>query len=180
MVSGSLVLRTAGDPLSVLPSVRAAVNDVGPDLRIQDVRTLESAIARELLPWRFQTALLAAFAASALLITAVGIFGLLAHSVSVRGREIGLRMALGARANDVRFLIVRQGVKPLFIGLACGLFLAYLSAETLAAHLYEVAPTDGATYVAVGLLVALVGLAAAYIPARRAARVDPLSVLKHE
>ncbi len=83
-------------------------------------------------------------------------------------------------ARDVLFLIVRQGMKPLFLGLACGLLVAYLCAQTLAAHLYEVAPTDGATYIAVSLLVALVGLAAAYVPARRAARVDPLSVLKHE
>ncbi len=180
MVSGSLVLRTAGDPLATLPPVRAAVNDVGPELRIQRVGTLESAVDRELLPWRFQTALLTAFAASALLIAAVGIFGLLAHSVSVRAREIGLRMALGARARDVLVLIVRQGMKPLFLGLACGLLIAYFSAEALAAHLYEIAPTDVATYVAVSLLVALVGIAAAYFPARHAARVDPLSVLKHE
>jgi ABC-type antimicrobial peptide transport system permease subunit len=164
----------------VLPSVRAAVNDLGPDLHISTVRTLEAAVGRELLPWRFQTALLTAFAVTALLITAVGIFGLLAHSVSMRSREIGLRMALGARQGDVLSLIVRQGMNPLFLGLACGLLLAYLSAETLAAHLYEVAPTDVATYVGVSLLIALVGLSAAYVPARRAARVDPVTVLKHE
>jgi predicted permease len=180
MVSGSLVLRTAGDPLSVLPSVRAAVSDLGSELRIQSVRTLESAVDRELLPWHFQTALLSAFAATALLIAAVGIFGLLAHSVSVRAREIGLRMALGADARAVLVLVVRQGIKPLFLGLASGLVVAYFSSQALTAHLYEIAPTDGATYLAVTLLVALVGLAAAYVPARRAARVDPLSVLKHE
>jgi ABC-type antimicrobial peptide transport system permease subunit len=180
MVSGSMVLRTATDPLSVLPSIRAAMNDLDPALRLSAVRTLEGAVARELLPWRFQAALLTAFAVLALFIAALGIFGLLAHSVSVRAREIGLRMALGAGARDVLALIVRQGMKPLFVGLACGLFLAYLSAQTLAAHLYEVAPTDGATYAAVSFLVALVGLAAAYVPARRAARVDPVTVLKHE
>jgi ABC-type antimicrobial peptide transport system permease subunit len=75
---------------------------------------------------------------------------------------------------------VRQGIKPLFLGLASGLVVAYFSSQALTAHLYEIAPTDGATYLAVTLLVALVGLAAAYVPARRAARVDPLSVLKHE
>ncbi len=180
VVSGSLVLRTTVDPLAVLPSVRAAVNDVGPELRILTVRTLESAVDRELLPWRFQTALLTAFAASTLLIAAVGIFGLLAHAVSVRAREIGLRMALGARAYDVLVLIVQQGMKPLLLGLACGLLVAYFSAQILAAHLYDVSPTDSATYAAVSVLVAFVGLAAAYVPARRAARVDPMSVLKHE
>jgi len=101
-------------------------------------------------------------------------------AVSVRAREIGLRMALGAHADAVLVLILHQGMKPLFLGLACGLFAAYFFAEALAAHLYEVAPTDGATYLAVSLLFAVVGLAAAYIPARRAARVDPLTVLKHE
>lgn len=180
IVSGALVLRTTGDPLSILPLVRAAVTDVGSELRVQNVRTMESAVDRELIPWRFQAALLSAFAASALLIAAVGIFGLLAHSVSIRAREIGLRMALGARARDVLVLIVHQAMKALFLGIGCGLFVAYLSARTLAAHLYEITPTDRATYLAVTLLVALVGLAAAYVPARRAARVDPLSVLKHE
>jgi hypothetical protein len=180
MVSGALVLRTTGDPLAVMPSVRAAVNGVGSELRIQNVRTLESAVDRELLPWRFQTALLTAFAASALLIATVGIFGLLTHSVSVRAREIGLRMALGARAHDVLVLIVQQGMKPVCLGLACGLVLASFFARTLAAHLYEVAPTDGVTYAVVSSLVALAALAASYLPARRAARLDPISVLKHE
>jgi predicted permease len=180
LVSGSLVLRTAVDPLAVLPSVRAAVEAVDSEVRLQNVGTLESAVDRELLPWRFQTALLTAFAVSALVIAAVGIFGLLAHSVSLRAREIGLRMALGADANAVLVLIARQGMRPLFLGLASGLVAALFSSQALAAHLYEIAPTDGWTYALVSALVALVGLAAGYVPARRAARVDPLTVLKHE
>jgi putative ABC transport system permease protein len=180
IVSGSLVLRTTGDPLAVLPSVRAGVSDVGSELRILTVRTLESAVGRELLPWRFQTALLTTFAVAALLITAVGIFGLLAHAVSLRTREIGLRMAVGAKSRDVMMLVLRQGTKPLFVGLICGLIVSYFSSEALAAHLYEVTPTDGPTYLAVTLVIAAVGIAAALVPARRAARIDAISVLKHE
>jgi putative ABC transport system permease protein len=89
-------------------------------------------------------------------------------------------MALGARAHDVLVLIVQQGMKPVCLGLACGLVLASFFARTLAAHLYEVAPTDGVTYAVVSSLVALAALAASYLPARRAARLDPISVLKHE
>lgn len=180
LVPGNLVVRTIGEPLAVIDSVSNIAKEIDPELQIGDVRTMETVIDRELMPWRFNTTLLTVFAGSAFFLAALGVFGLVAHSVTQRTHEIGLRMALGARAEDVLRLIVREGMRVVLAGLVGGLGLAYLSARVLSAYLYEVAPTDPATYLVVGLLITVVALLSCYFPARRAARLDPAVVLRAE
>jgi putative ABC transport system permease protein len=129
---------------------------------------------------RFRTVLLEIFALIAVSLATVGIYGVLAYSVSQRRHEIGIRMAIGARRSDVLWLIVGQGMLLTFIGVAIGVTGAFVLTRFLSTLLYEVRPTDPATFVVVPLLLAGVALLACYIPARRAMRVDPMVALRHE
>ena len=129
---------------------------------------------------RFRTVLLEIFALIAVSLATVGIYGVLAYSVSQRRHEIGIRMAIGARRSDVLWLVVGQGMLLTFIGVAIGVTGAFVLTRFLSTLLYEVRPTDPATFVVVPLLLAGVALLACYIPARRAMRVDPMVALRHE
>ncbi len=178
--SNYLVARTAGDPLGLLPLVRETVGRMDPALPLWDVQTMEQRVATATASSRFSTILLALAAGLATLLAAVGVFAVMAFSVAGRGREFGIRMALGAREEEVLRLVVRQGAILAGLGLAIGVVAALLLTRVLTTQLYEVSPTDPITIGAVGLMLFLVALTAAYLPARRAARIDPMEALRDE
>ncbi|HWX54553.1 MAG TPA: ABC transporter permease [Verrucomicrobiae bacterium] len=177
---GSLLVRTTADPMLLANEVRRAVFDVDPQTAIANLQTLEQARGETLSAPRVMANLLALFAALALLIAATGIGGILALSVSQRIHEIGVRLALGAQPGDVLTMVIRQGMVLVIAGLACGLIGAFYMTRPLETFLFEVTPTDPMTFVLVGAVLAMTALAACYIPARRATKIDPLIALRHE
>jgi putative ABC transport system permease protein len=176
----TLFVRAEREPESVAGAVRAEVGRIDPDVPVYRVETMEQVVSNELAQPRFSSLLLGAFAGLALTLASVGIYGLVAYTVSRRTREIGLRMALGARAADVLRLVVAQGMVLVAIGLAVGLVAALVLGRLLASQLYAVSASDPATFAIVALLLLAVTLAASWIPARRATRVDPLVALRYD
>jgi predicted permease len=172
----TIVIETAGQ-VPDLPKVIAAVN---PSARVYTVRSMAEWVDQSFWQIRWEVSVLGAFAALAMLLSAVGLYGMIAHHVSLRRREIGIRMAIGARSADVFRLILRQGLTSTLIGIAIGLTVAALITRALSKFLYGVSPTDPITYAAVSLLWLLVGAAACYLPARRAAQVHPMTVLRND
>jgi len=175
-----LVVRTAGDPLALVPGVRQAVGRLDASLPLADVEPLERVVSDSLVRSRFLTLLVAVFAAMALLLAAVGTYGVLAYAVAQRRHELGIRMALGATGRDVLRLVVTQGMRPVLAGLALGLAGAFLVSRALASQLYGVAPTDPATYAAVPVVLVGVALVACLLPGASATRVDPAVALRSE
>jgi len=175
-----LLLRTAGDPSSLPGMVQKEVRGMDPGLPLANVRTggqlLEGAFGRP----RFHTVLITLFGLAALLLSAVGIYGVISYSAAQRRREIGLRLALGARPRDVIHLIVRQGLRLASIGVGLGCIGALALTGLLKSLLFGVSATDPLTFVLVALLLAAVAVLASYIPARRATLVDPTIVLRSE
>ena len=178
--SMAVVLRTAVPPSSVGEAARRAVHDVDPNLPVSQVRTLEQIVSRSISQPRFYMTLLAAFAALALVLAAIGIFGVLSYAVAQRTREIGIRMALGAQERTVVRLVVREAMLLAASGVALGVIAALWVSRSLDAFLFHVKPTDPLTFAGVATLLSVVALTASYIPARRATRVDPLVALKAE
>ncbi len=178
--SMTLVLRTTGDPAGMAPTVRRVVHEIDPNQPISDVRTMDQVMAATVGRARFNTLLLGLFAGLATLLAAVGIFGVMSYSVTLRTREIGLRMALGARQGEVLRLILKQGFLLTLIGIGLGLAGALALTRLLSGLLYGVGSTDPATFAAIVVLLTVVSLIACYIPARRATRVDPLSALRYD
>jgi putative ABC transport system permease protein len=176
----NLAIRTAGDPLALAAALRHEVAALDPDLPVSRTATLESRVANSLQRQRFSIELMAGFAAVAALLAAIGIYGVLSYLVDQRRRELGIRMALGARAGDVLGLIVRQGSAPIGIGLAVGVAGAFGLTWLLKSLLYEVSATDPIVYVCVSIGLMAVALVAMLVPARRATRIDPLHALRHE
>jgi predicted permease len=177
---GSFELRTARDPLRVAPEVREIVRQAGKDIPVVNVKTQAQQIDAMLFQERLIARLASLFGLAALLLAAIGIYGLLAHEVTRGTREIGIRVALGAPTGQVLRRVVRHGVTLVAVGIAIGLAASLAVTRLLGAMLYEVKPGDPTTLIAVTLLLMLVALAACYIPARRATRVDPLVALRHE
>jgi putative ABC transport system permease protein len=175
-----LVMRTTTDPVSVAAAARQAVSAVDPEQPISSVRTMEDIIEIDVEDRRQQAMLLGAFAALALLLAAVGLYGVLSYAVTQRSREIGLRIALGATRGDVLRLVVGRGAALTAIGLACGAAGAWGTTRALTNLLYGVTPTDPETFGGVTLVLAGVGLAACIVPALRASRLSPLEVLRDE
>ncbi|HEV2299050.1 MAG TPA: ABC transporter permease [Candidatus Acidoferrales bacterium] len=176
----SLAIRTAQDPLALMQAVKEQVQAVDPDQPIYQVRTI-SQLKSEWVSRRFLTLLLVGlFAAFALILAAIGIFGVMAHSVTRRTHEIGIRLALGANPQNVMRMILGQGAALTGIGLAIGLIASFALTRLMSAILYGVSVTDPVTFAAVGVLLMLVALAACYVPARRAMRVDPMVALRYE
>jgi putative ABC transport system permease protein len=178
-----LVVRTSSNlknPATLASAVQNAVWSLDKDLPVAHVRTMEQLLSESVAQPRFHTVLLEIFALVALTLAAVGIYGVLAYSVSQRRNEIGIRMALGARPGDVLWLVVGQGVLLTLIGVAIGVTGALALTRFLSTLLYEVRATDPVTFVLVTLLLAFVALLACYIPARRALRVDPMKALRYE
>ena len=175
-----LVLRTAADPRSSVGAVKAAVHDVDASQPVYNVATMEERVRESIASQRFDAQLVSAFAALALGLGAIGVYGVLAYSVTQRTHEIGVRMALGAGAHDVLAMVIRQALLLVIFGVAIGLTGASVLTRTITAMLYGVTPTDPLTFIGVAGLLSLVALAATYIPARRAMRVDPMVALRHE
>ena len=171
-----LLVRTTA-PLS---AVRHEVQAIDPDQAVAEMRLLNDALDDSLAQPRSIMSILMAFASSALLLAAMGIYSVMAYSVAQRTREIGVRMALGAKTTDVRNLILGQSFRLVLAGIAIGLPLAIAAGDLYSTLLFDVQPADLPTIAGVIALLSLAALAAAYIPSRRAARVDPASVLRSE
>jgi putative ABC transport system permease protein len=178
--SMAVVLKTAVPPASISEAARRAVHDVDPNLPVSQVRTLEQIVSRSISQPRFYMTLLAAFAALALVLAAIGIFGVLSYAVAQRTREIGIRMALGAQESTVVRLVVREAMLLAAAGVTLGLIAAFFVSHSLEAFLFQTRPTDPLTFAGVATLLAVVALTASYIPARRATQVDPLTALRAE
>jgi putative ABC transport system permease protein len=175
-----LVVRSQGDPKAMIENLRGAVSRLDPDQPIYGARTLDSLVDQTLAPWRFSMTLLAIFAAMALALAAAGIYATMSYLVAQRTNEIGVRVALGAQPRDVLRLVIGHGAKIALAGLAVGIVAALALTRMIASLLYSMSPTDPVTFAAVALLLAVVALAASYIPARRAMRVDPMAALRYE
>jgi putative ABC transport system permease protein len=173
----NLVLRTSAAPAGLARGVREAIWSVDGDLPFA-LRTVEEVIDDSLRRPRFNTFLFAAFGVIALTLTLVGVYGVVAYSVSQRTRDLGIRLALGARRAEVLRLVVRQGAALTCLGLALGLVGAWSLSRLMAALLFGIAATDLATFLVVPLLLGGMALAASFFPARRAARVDPVVALR--
>jgi putative ABC transport system permease protein len=175
-----VLLRTSVEPLSIVAAVRSQVNAIDADQPIYNVHAMDELIEGSLAARRLNLWLLAAFASTALLLAAVGIYGVISYSVTQRAREIGIRMALGAQAADVLKLVVRQGMIPVVMGLAAGCVGALLLTRVMATLLFGVSATDPLTFAAVAVLLTLVALVACGVPAWRAIKIDPMSALRYE
>jgi predicted permease len=173
-------LRTAGDPMLLASSVRGAVRAVDPDLLVNDIQTLDDRVAQNIARPRLSVLLLGSFSAIALLLAAIGIYGVMAYTVAQRTRELGVRMALGADPGKVKQLVVRQGMQPALIGVGVGLIAAFAATRLIARLLYGVSAVDPVTFVLVPLFLIAVALLATYLPARRATRVPPTVALQSE
>jgi len=176
----SFVVRTAGDPAELMPAVRSLVNRVDAGAGIDAMLPMEQLVASSLTRQRFYAVVLGIFAAIAAALGAIGTYGVLAYAVGRRTNEIGVRMALGAQRGDVLRMVLRRGVILAVIGIGFGIAGAAALARSLTAMLYGLTPLDPATYVAVTVLFVAVALLAAYLPARRAANVDPLVAIRCE
>jgi putative ABC transport system permease protein len=178
-----IVVRTAGRPeaaLPALPAVRQKVRELDAELAVSTVRTMDQWISIGAARPRLNTILLAIFAIVAVLIAAIGTYGVLSYSVNRRTREIGVRMALGAQSGDVLRLVVREGMAVGLGGIALGLVASIAASRALSALLFGVASRDPVTFGVVAILLSGVALLASYIPARRASRVAPMEALREE
>jgi putative ABC transport system permease protein len=173
-------VRTNIDPAKLFPAIRRAVASIDKDLPVANLRVLRDVVDESLKPRRFNTYLVGLFAALALLLALIGIYGVIAYSVTVRIQEIGIRMALGAERRDVLGLFLRESLLLCCVGIAAGSVVSLLLARYIGSFLYGVSPRDTATLGVVASFFAAVALLATYIPARRATRLDPMQVLRHQ
>jgi putative ABC transport system permease protein len=176
----SFVLRTKGDSSGLAAAIQGEMRELEPAASVRNLRSLEQLVGRSIAPQRFNLSLLGSFAGLGLLLAAVGIYGVVAYSVAQQTHEIGIRMALGARARDVLKLVVGRGMALAFVGVVVGLFGSLGLTRLLKSLLFGVTATDPLTFAAIGLLLTLIALLACYLPARRATRVNPLTALRHE
>jgi len=176
----TLAVHTSSDPHSATPAVSSAIHQVGPDIPIVDVLSMDDVVAQSMSPEKFNLLLLASFAGLALLLAAVGIYGVLSYTVRRRVREIGIRMALGASHSDVLKMVVADGMKPILMGIGVGLAAALALSRLIASLIFGVQPTDPLTFTAVTLVLIGVGILANILPAYRAARIEPVRTLREE
>jgi predicted permease len=175
-----LVVRTSMEPKAIAAAVREKVRNVDRDVAVGEVRQMTRALSDSVARRRFQAMMLAAFALIALMLAATGIYGVVAYNVAQRRAEMGMRMALGARPRDVTLLMIRQGMKPVSIGLAAGLACAAVLTRFIASLLFEVRPLDSLTFATVPALLSIIGVLACYLPARQAGEIDPMVMLRLE
>jgi putative ABC transport system permease protein len=180
LYGGEVVVRTSLSASSVAAGIRRAVRSIDKNLPVTDIESLDDALGRSISQERFRTFLLGSFSAIALVLAAVGIFGVVSYSTSQRTHEIGIRIALGAGRREVLQLILGQGTKLALFGLGIGLVAAFLLTRVMSGLLYSVSATDPMTFASVAVILLAVALTACYIPARRAMRVDPVVALRYE
>jgi putative ABC transport system permease protein len=176
----TVLVRTQTDPLALVSAARTQLRELDPELPMANVATMDGLLSDSLARSRFTMFLLGIFAAIALVLAAVGVYGVIAFNVTQRTQEIGIRAALGAQHRDVLRMILGEGMRLVFLGVGIGIAGAFLTTRFLASLLYGTTVTDPLTFAAVALLLTLVALAACYIPARRAMRVDPMVALRYE
>jgi predicted permease len=176
----TLVVRTTAEPQSVATAVREQIRALDANLPVADVKTFRDQLDLSLFPSRVAAWTLGGFGVLALLLAVIGIYGVVSYSVAQRTREIGVRMALGAKERDVLRLVLGEGLFVIAVGLALGLLLAIASTRVIVGFLYGVGATDQVTFIGVPLLLGFIALVASYIPARRATKVDPLVALRYE
>jgi putative ABC transport system permease protein len=174
------MVRVSGDPLHMVAALRTAVAAIDSDARLDGVSTMEDVVSRAFAPWRFSSIVVSAFAAIALTFAAVGIATLVAFAVAQRTREIGVRVALGAQRRDVVVLVASEGVWMSLAGLAVGVLTAWMLRRSVESMLFGVTPGDALTFAGVPLLFGVVSVLSAYLPARRAACIDPAAALRTE
>jgi putative ABC transport system permease protein len=178
--SGTLVVRSTGAPGALFAGIRREIQALDPNLPVYDVKTFTEHMRLSLFPARIAATVLGVFGLVALMLSAIGIYGITSYAVAQRTREIGIRMALGAQLGDVLKLVLSHGVKLTIIGVAIGLFGAYLVTRAITSVLYGISATDPLTFGGVSLLLVFVALLACYVPARKATKVDPLVALRYE
>jgi len=176
----TVLVRAAGEPSAIVPAIARAVQDIDPAQPVYQVRRLRDWLDESTAQPRFTTTLSGVFALVALLLAAVGVYGVLSYSVSQRTQEIGVRMAIGAERAEIMRLVLRGGLSWAFSGIAIGLLSAFALSRVLGILLFEVRARDPITYAAVGVTLALVAMLACYIPAFRATRIDPVIALRAE
>ena len=176
----TLLVRTTGDPSAIVPAIARAVQDIDPAQPVYQVRRLHDWLNESAAQPRFTTTLTGGFAVVALLLAAVGVYGVLSYSVAQRTQEIGVRMAIGAERAQIVRLVLRGGMTPALSGIVVGLLSAFALSRVLETLLFEVGARDPITYSTVGVMLALVAMVACYIPAARATRIDPVIALRAE
>jgi putative ABC transport system permease protein len=176
----SFVVRTSSNPESLVQPVSRAIYSIDKEQALTDVQTMDQVLMQSLSDRRFNMTLLLTFAGVALVLAAVGVYGVMNYTVTLRRRELGIRMALGAKASDVLRLVLRQGLTLTLIGVGAGLISAYALTRLMASLLYGVTATDYLTFASVSAVLIVVGLVASFVPARRATKVDPTIALRTE
>jgi len=175
-----VAVRTTARPESVLPDIRRILHDIDAEMPMANIRSMDEWLATNAAQPRLNATLIATFAGVALLIAVIGIYGVLSYSVSQRTREIGVRMAMGAREGKVISLILRQGMTVGLAGIGIGLVAAYAFSRVLASLVFGIQVRDPLTFAAAAAVPAIAALLACYVPARRASRVDPIVALREE
>jgi putative ABC transport system permease protein len=176
----TLVVRTKSDPMSLAAEVRRQVMQVDPEQAVSNIATMDQVLSDSIVSRRFSATLLGILAGLGLLLAAIGVYGVISYGVSQRTREIGIRIALGAKRKDVLSLVVAQGMKLLLLGVGAGVVSALLLTPAMSSLLFGVSPSDPVTFAGSAIFLAAVALFACYIPARRAAKVDPMVALRYE
>jgi putative ABC transport system permease protein len=175
-----IVLRTKSDPMSYEQALRRIVSEQDKEMPVSTVATFEQLMSESLAPRRIATVMLGIYSAMAFALAAIGIYGVLTHATSQRAHEMGIRLALGAQPKDLLGMVIRQGMVPVLIGLGLGIALAFALTRLIANQLYQVSPTDPASFGLATLLLAVIALTACFFPALRATRVDPIKALREE
>ncbi len=178
--SMTVIMKASGDPNQLIAAARQQVKSIDPDQPIYAIRTMDEIRAESVAPERLNLTLLSIFAGIALVLAMVGIYGVMSYSVTQRTHEIGIRMAIGAQPGDVFRMVIRQGMLLAFIGVGLGLVGAYALTRLMATMLFDIQPTDPATFAAITILLSVVALVACYVPGRRATKVDPMISLRYE
>jgi predicted permease len=176
----SLVLRTQSEASATARAIRAVISAADPEMAVSPARTMEQIVGESVAARRFELSLAVAFAIAALLLASLGIYGVISFAVARRTPEIGIRIALGASRSQLLAMVVRQGMTPVVLGLGAGVAAALAGGRWIASELYGVSPGDPATISAVAVMLLAVALAACWVPARRAGRIDPLQALRFE